>query len=88
MKPRHIGAIAVVAASVVVGMTFAAEDRSTLDAPNGIALSEFNGYEACRVGTATIASQSAAKPRSHLRSHQCHSLVKARDHVFTSDPQR
>jgi hypothetical protein len=47
MKHQHTTAIAIVAASVVAaGVALAAQDRFTLKAPNGIAFSEFKGYEA------------------------------------------
>ena len=46
MKPREVAAMAaIVPAVVTVGLVLAAQDRYTLKAPNGIAFSEFKGYE-------------------------------------------
>jgi hypothetical protein len=47
MNNRHIPAIAIIAGSlsVAVGIAFAAQDRFTLKAPNGVAFSEIKGYE-------------------------------------------
>ena len=50
MKHKHITTIATVFASIfIVGMTLAAEDRFTVTSPNGIAFSEFKGYDAWQV---------------------------------------
>lgn len=50
MKRQHIAAMGIAAASVfVAGVALAAQDRFTLKAPNGIAFSEFKGYEAWQV---------------------------------------
>jgi hypothetical protein len=47
MKRKQFTAItAVTLSALVAGMLLAAEDRYTLQAPNGIAFSEFKGYEA------------------------------------------
>lgn len=47
MKSQQITASLIVAASVLlVGMTIAAQDRSTLKVPNGLAFADFKGYEA------------------------------------------
>jgi Cytochrome P460 len=47
VKLRHIASMAIVPASLfVAGITLAAQDRFALKAPNGIAFSEFKGYEA------------------------------------------
>jgi hypothetical protein len=47
MMRNSLPAAAIVAASVAVvgGMAFAAQDRFTLKVPNGIAFSDFKGYE-------------------------------------------
>jgi Cytochrome P460 len=47
MKSKTTSAVAVIVVSVVVlvGISFAAQDRYTLKAPNGVAFSEFKGYE-------------------------------------------
>jgi Cytochrome P460 len=45
IKSIHAIAIIVVSLAVLVGMALAAQDRYTLKAPNGIAFSEFRGYE-------------------------------------------
>src|ERR1700730_17487632 len=47
MKNKDIPAIVitVVSLSALVSMTFAAHDRFTLKAPNGVAFSELRGYE-------------------------------------------
>jgi lipoprotein signal peptidase len=47
MKRQHIQAIVIVLASlsVVVSVAFAEQDRFTLKAANGVAFSEFKGYE-------------------------------------------
>jgi Cytochrome P460 len=50
MKPLHLKAIMIVAAFLfVISITFAAQDRFTLKAPNGIAFSEFKGYDTWQV---------------------------------------
>jgi hypothetical protein len=52
MRHRHIGRVVVLAASLfVVGVMLAAQspDRFTLKAPNGIAFSEFRGYDSWAV---------------------------------------
>src|SRR5262245_57540991 len=51
MRNAHIRGIAVVAPLVVVSATLAAQspDRFTLKSPNGIAFSEFRGYDAWTV---------------------------------------
>ena len=47
MTQRHIAAIAVVLGFVlVVSIVISAQDRSNLKVPDGLALSEFNGYDA------------------------------------------
>ncbi len=47
MKRQHIAAVVIVAASIfAVHIVVAAQDRFTLQSPNGIAFSEFKGYEA------------------------------------------
>ena len=47
MKGQQITELLIVAASVlVVSIVLAAQDRFSLKAPNGIAFSEFKGYEA------------------------------------------
>jgi hypothetical protein len=47
MKYRHMTASVIVAASAfVVSLTLAAQDRTSVKVPNGLALSEFKGYEA------------------------------------------
>lgn len=46
MKRRHIAAMVIASASVcAVGITFAAQDRYAVTAPNGISFAEFKGYE-------------------------------------------
>jgi hypothetical protein len=45
MKSKNIPAIVIIALSVLVSMALAAQDKFTLKAPNGIAFSEFRGYE-------------------------------------------
>ena len=47
LNSKNIPAIAIVAATlaVAVSMALAAQDRSTLKVPNGLAFSEFTGYE-------------------------------------------
>ena len=47
MKSKTTSAVAVVAVSLVVltGIALAAQDKFTLKAPNGVAFSEFKGYE-------------------------------------------
>jgi hypothetical protein len=50
MKCQKITAPLIVAASVlVVSVALTAQDRFTLKVPNGIAFSEFKGYEAWQV---------------------------------------
>ena len=50
MTHRQITAIALAAGSILVaGITLAAQDRDAVTSPNGIALSEFKGYEAWQV---------------------------------------
>jgi hypothetical protein len=46
MKRQHFASIVIVVAAIcVVSMTLAAQDRFTLKSANGIALSEFRGYD-------------------------------------------
>ena len=46
MRRKHIAPVMIVSASVfVVGVTLAENDRFALNAPNGIAFSEFKDYE-------------------------------------------
>jgi hypothetical protein len=49
MKGQQIMASLIVAASVCVSVVLTAQDRFTLKVPNGIAFSEFKGYEAWQV---------------------------------------
>ena len=50
MNPRQIASLVTVSASIVlVGMTLTAEDRFTVTSPNGIAFSEFKGYDGWEV---------------------------------------
>ena len=47
MKSKKVPAIViiVVSLSVLLSVAFAAQDRFTLKAPNGVAFSEFRGYD-------------------------------------------
>ena len=46
MKRRHITSMVIASASIfVVGVTLAAQDKYTVQVPNGLAFSEFRGYE-------------------------------------------
>lgn len=50
MKRQHVASVLAVSAFIgLVGMTLAAQDRFTLKSPNGIAFSEFKGYDAWQV---------------------------------------
>jgi hypothetical protein len=50
MKSRHIAAsVLVTALTLVVSVVVAGQDRFTLTSPNGIAFSEFKGYDAWQV---------------------------------------
>lgn len=50
MKHRHFALHVIAAAWIVgLGLTLAAQDRFSLKAPNGIAFSEFKGYDAWQV---------------------------------------
>ena len=50
MKHQHITALVIVSASIlVVSVVLAAQDRFTLKSPNGIAFSEFKGYDAWQI---------------------------------------
>jgi Cytochrome P460 len=50
MKPQYVASILTLSACiVVVGMAVAAQDRFTVVSPNGIAFSEFKGYDAWQV---------------------------------------
>jgi len=50
MKQRHFTVILVVVGFIfVASLTIAAQDRSTVKVPDGLALSEFKGYEAWQV---------------------------------------
>lgn len=52
MKGQHITAVGIAVASVfVVSAALASQDRSNLKSPNGIAFSEFRGYDAWQVIT-------------------------------------
>ena len=54
MKRQRIVSKVVVSASLfVVGITLSAQDRFTLKTPNGIAFSEFKGYEAWQMITSS-----------------------------------
>ena len=54
MKVQHIRAVLIAAASVfVVSAVLTAQDRFALKTPNGIAFSEFKGYEAWQVISAS-----------------------------------
>jgi hypothetical protein len=54
MKRQHIASMLIVSASIfVVGITLAAQDRYTLQVPNGLAFSEFRGYEKWQVVSAS-----------------------------------
>jgi hypothetical protein len=54
MKGQHIASMAIVSASIfVVGITLAAQDRYTLQVPNGLAFSEFRGYEKWQIVSAS-----------------------------------
>jgi len=49
MKHRHIAQMgSVLAATFVVGVALAAQDRYTLKSPNGITFLEFKGYAKAR----------------------------------------
>ncbi len=54
MKRQRIASMLIVSASIfVVGITLAAQDRYTLQVPNGLAFSEFRGYEKWQVVSAS-----------------------------------
>jgi hypothetical protein len=50
MKSKNIPGIVIIVVLLAVlgGMALAAQDRFTLKAPNGVAFSEFRGYETCQ----------------------------------------
>jgi len=45
MKRQQIASVVIVAASLAVGIALAAQDKYTVKVPNGLAFSEFRGYE-------------------------------------------
>jgi len=45
MKRQHIASIVIISASLAVGIALAAQDKYTVRVPNGLAFSEFRGYE-------------------------------------------
>ena len=45
MKRQHIASIVIVSTALAVGIALAAQDKYTLRVPNGIAFSDFRGYE-------------------------------------------
>lgn len=45
MEPKHIARLGLVVAALMGGGAYAAKDRLDVPGPNGIALSEFRGYE-------------------------------------------
>jgi hypothetical protein len=45
MKRQHIASLVIVLALLAVGIAFAAQDKYTLRVPNGLAFSDFKGYE-------------------------------------------
>jgi hypothetical protein len=45
MKRQHIASIVIISASLAVGIALAAQDKYTLRVPNGLAFSDFKGYE-------------------------------------------
>ena len=49
IKRQYITSLAIVTVSALAVATLGAQDRSTLKSPNGIAFSEFKGYEAWQV---------------------------------------
>ena len=49
MKRQHIASLVIVLALLAVGIAFAAQDKYTLRVPNGLAFSDFKGYEAWQV---------------------------------------
>jgi Cytochrome P460 len=54
MKRQHIAPMVIVSASLfVVGVALAAQDKYTLKVPGGLAFSEFRGYEAWQVVSAS-----------------------------------
>ncbi len=54
MKRQRIASMLIVSASIfVAGITLAAQDRYTLQVPNGLAFSEFRGYEKWQVVSAS-----------------------------------
>lgn len=60
MKRQHIASMVVIPAALfVVGITFAEQDRFALKAPNGIAFSDFKGYEKWQVIASAMADDAA-----------------------------
>jgi hypothetical protein len=50
MNPQHIASVVSLSACMfVVGMTLDAQEKFTVVSPNGVAFSEFNGYDAWQV---------------------------------------
>jgi hypothetical protein len=45
MKRQHIASIVTISASLAVGIALAAQDKYTLRVPDGLAFSDFRGYE-------------------------------------------
>jgi hypothetical protein len=45
MKRQHIASLVILSVSLAVGIALAAQDKYTLRVPDGLAFSDFRGYE-------------------------------------------
>jgi hypothetical protein len=75
--------IAVVLAVAVGGRAMSAQDRYTLKVPNGLAFSEFKGYESWQTISISHNGELLA-----VIGFACHTVVKKQDYVFTEYPKR
>ena len=57
MKRQNVASIVIVSALAVVGVVVAAQDRYALKSANGIAFSEFRGYDAWQVIAVSLAPE-------------------------------
>jgi hypothetical protein len=93
MKSKKIVAALIIAAGVsaLSMMVLAAQDKSTVKAPNGVAFCEFKGYEnGIKVSLANLAMIKALGTTLLQQDifHQCHTIVKAKDFILTGYPLR
>jgi hypothetical protein len=88
--------IAAVLVVLAGGRAISAEDKYTLKVPNGLAFSEFKGYEGWQTISishngellAVILGNPAMIDARKAGGFACHTIVKKQDYVFTEYPKR